>query len=147
MRSILPLVEGSHDQINVVREDGDSFLVATQFAIDVLHLASSAAMFTHQFRDLKEELFKWVNDRLDRISSAYLSVGRDGITLLAVQKEVEFDFDLEAEMVELDLRIVNEDRFSCAPFNTLLLPKVDRESAQTFMSANRVMEHGCNAES
>jgi len=145
-RSILPLVEGTHEQIHVSREDGDSFLVAAQFAIDVLHLASTAAVFTQQFRDLKEKLFAWVNDRLDRIASAYLSVGTDGITLLVVQKNIEFDFDLETEMVDLDLRIVNDDLFSCAPFNTLLLPKVDRESAQTFLSAERVMEHGCNAE-
>ena len=111
-RSVVPLVEGKHDDLKVVKLDGDRFVVTAQQAIDACSLASNAALFQNQFRDLMDTLYSWVDDRKDKISSAFITVSREGILLLIVQKGVKADLLLEDELVQLDLDIANEEALS-----------------------------------
>jgi hypothetical protein len=146
-RSVVPLVEGTHDNLKVVRLDGDQFIVTAQQAIDACSLASDAVRFQTQFQDLLDLLYEWVGQRKSRVSSVYISIGQDGIKLLVVQKDTPADFDLEDELVELDLKVANEEAFDLIPFNTLLVPKVGTKVLQSFLSSSgKVMSHKLNAE-
>ncbi len=145
-RSVVPLVEGTHDDLKVVRLDGDQFILTAQQAINACSLATDAARFHTQFQELLEMLYGWVEERKARITSAYISIGQDGINLLIVQKELKADFDLENELVDLDLVVANSDAFDLVPFNTLLVPKVNTEVLQSFFSSTgKVIGHQVNA--
>lgn len=146
-RSVVPLVEGRHDDLKVVRLDGDQFVVTAQQAIDACRLAADAMRFRTQFQDLLEVLYSWVEERKKRVSSAYIVASDDGITLLIVQKDVPADFELEDSMVDLDLEVANTSMFDLIPFNTLLVPKVSNEVLQSFLSSSgNIVGHQVNAE-
>ncbi len=145
-RSVVPLIEGAHDDVQVVRLGGDRFQVTVQQAIDFLSHASNAVIFQTQFTDLMEMLYGWVDARKQKIASAYVSIGREGLMLLIVQKEVKADDDLEDEMVALDLDVANAEQFDLVPFNTLLVPNVSDEVLQSFLSSGQVIKHQVNAQ-
>ena len=146
-RSVVALVEGSHNDLKVVRLDGDQFVVTAQQAIDACSLAADAVRFQVQFKDLLETVYSWVEERKNKISSAFISVGQDGITLLVVQVGLPADFELENQLVELDLLIADNQQMNLVPFNTLLVPKVGDEVLQSFLSSSgSVIGHQVNAE-
>lgn len=145
-RSIVPLVEGTHDDLQVVKLDGDQFILTAQQAIDVCSLASDAVRFQVQFEELLDRLYPWVEQRKARISAAYISVSNEGILFLIVQREIKADFTMEDELVNLDLRIANDGIFDLVPFNTLLVPHVSDEVLQSFLSSGTIVSHPVNAE-
>lgn len=145
-RSVIPLIEGEHDGVQVVRLEGDRFILTAQQAINALSLASQAARFQSQFTELLERLYVWVDSRRTKISAAYISISRDGITLLIVQRGVAADFELEDELVDLDISIANEGEFDLVPFNTLLVPRVGTDVLKTFLSSGTIISHQVNAE-
>lgn len=146
-RSIVPLIEGTHDDLQVVRLGGDQFLLTAQQAIDACSLAANAVRFQAQFSDLLDVLYDWVEQRKDRVSAAYISVSHQGLLLLIVQREIKANFDLENELVELDLEIANNDAFDLVAFNTLLVPRVGNDVLKSFLSTGQIVGHGVNAKS
>ncbi len=144
-RTIVSLIEGEHDNVRVERLEGDRFFLTTQQAIDALSMASKAVRFQTQFGDLLGLLYEWVDQRKERISAAYISISREGITLLIVQRDVEADFALGDEMVELDIEVVNRGEFELVPFNTLLVPKVGDDVLKSFLSSGSIISHHVNA--
>ena len=144
-RSVVSLVEGINDDVQVVRLEGDRFMLTAQQAIDMLSLASQGVRFQSQFTELLQKLYVWVEERRSRISAAYISVANDGITLLIVQREIQADFDLESELVELDIAVVNGDVFDLIPFNTLLVPRVGDDVLKSFLSSGKIMSHQFDA--
>lgn len=143
---VFPLVEGEHDDIQVVRLTGDRFVLTVETALEVLSLASDGVRFQAQFTELMNRMYSWVDSHRDSISAAYLSVSVEGLTLLVVQRDVPTDHELEEEMVELDIDVVNSGEFDLVPFNTLLVPRVDESVLQSFLSSGQVMGHPVNAE-
>lgn len=145
-RSVIPLVEGECEDVQVVRLEGDRFIVTAQQAIDCLSLASQAARFQSQFNELLQKLYVWVDERRTRVSAAYISISREGITLLVVQRDVAADFELEEQLVDLDLEVANEGEFDIIPFNTLLVPRVGSDVLKSFLSSGQIISHQVNAE-
>ena len=145
-RSIVPLVEGKHDDLQVVRLDGDQFILTAQEAIDACSLASNSARFQVQFEELLDHLYPWVEFRKGLISAAFISVSHEGILFLVVQRDVKSDFQMEDELVELDLEIANSECFDLVPFNTLLVPHVGDEVLQSFLSSGTTVSHSVNAQ-
>lgn len=145
-RSVVPLIEGEHDDVQVVRLDGDRFVTTAQQAINFLSLAGKAVEFQRQLKDLLERLYVWVEDRRGEISAAYIVLGGDGITLVVVQRVVEFSFVLEEQLTDLDIEVANDGAFELIPFNTLLVPKVGEAVLKSFLSSGSVMQHCVNAE-
>ena len=135
------LAERNACGVEVQAAGGDRFRVATQQAIDALQLARQAVDFQQQFEDLLEMLSQWLRDRQDRLSSAVITIGSDGIRLVVVQLEVKADFALEEEMVDLDIDVANDDQFNLIPFSTLLVPRVGDEVLQSFMSSDQNLRH------
>ena len=144
-RSVVALVEGTNDDLKVVRLDGDRFIITAQQAIDACSLASSAARFQPQFHDLMDTLYSWIERRKAKISSAFVSIGKEGILFLVVQRKIKADFDLEDELVELDLKIATDNKLDLIPFNTLLVPQVSEEVLQSFLSSGTIVSQ-VNAE-
>lgn len=144
-RSVVSLVEGMNDDVQVVRLEGDRFLLTAQQAIDMLSLASQGVRFQSQFTELLQKLYAWVEQRRARISAAYISVASDGITLLIVQRELKADFELESELVDLDIEVVNQEEFDLIPFNTLLVPRVGNDVLKSFLSSGQIMSHQFSA--
>jgi len=145
-RSVVPLVEGECDDVQVVRLEGDRFIVTAQQAIDCLSLASNAARFQSQFNELLQKLYRWVEERRLRISAAFISISREGITLLIVQRDVAADFVLEEQLVDLDIEVANEGDFDIVPFNTLLVPRVGSDVLKSFLSSGQIISHQVHAE-
>lgn len=145
-RSVVPLIEGEHDDVQVIRLDGDRFVTTAQQAIDFLSLAGSAVAFQEQLKELLDRIYQWVDARKQKISAAYIVLGSDGITLVAVQRSVSFDFRFEEELTDLDIEVANNEAFRLIPFNTLLIPKVGDTLLKSFLSSGQIMQHRVNAE-
>ncbi len=145
-RSVVPLIEGEHDDVQVIRLDGDRFVTTAQEAIDFLSLAGRAVEFQRQLKELLDRLYQWVDERKQRIGSAYIVFGGDGVTLVIVQRAVTFDFPFEEELTDLDIVVANEQLFRLIPFNTLLVPKVGEAVLKSFLSSGQIMQHHLNAE-
>jgi hypothetical protein len=145
-RSVVPLIEGEHDDVQVIRLDGDRFVTTAQEAINFLSLAGRAVEFQRQLKELLDRLYDWVEERKERIGSAYIAFGRDGLTLVIVQRAVAFDFTFEDQLTDLDLEVANEQLFRLIPFSTLLVPKVGDAVLKSFLSSGQIIQHRLNAE-
>ena len=145
-RSVVPLIEGEHDDVQVIRLDGDRFVTTAQEAIDFLSLAGRAVEFQRQLRELLDRLYQWVDERKQLIGSAYIVFGGEGVTLVIVQRAVTFDFAFEEELTDLDIEVANENLFRLIPFSTLLVPKVGDTVLKSFLSSGQIMQHRLNAE-
>lgn len=145
-RSVVPLIEGEHDDVQVIRLDGDRFVTTAQEAINFLSLAGRAVEFQRQLKELLDRLYDWVEERKERIASAYIAFGRDGLTLVIVQRAVAFDFTFEDQLTDLDLEVANEQLFRLIPFSTLLVPKVGDAVLKSFLSSGQIIQHRLNAE-
>ena len=88
-RSLVALVEGKHDNLKVVKLDGDQFILTAQQAVNACSAASDAVLFQAQFRDLLDKLYDWVEARKEKISSAFISTSQEGILLLIVQRGIK----------------------------------------------------------
>ena len=93
-----------------------------------------------------EKLYGWIESRKEIVSSAFISIGQEGILFLVVQKCIKADFALEDQLVELDLEVANDGSFDLIPFNTLLVPLVSDEVLQSFLSSGTIVGHTVNAE-
>jgi hypothetical protein len=145
-RSVVPLIEGEHDDVQVIRLDGDRFVTTAQQAIDFLSLAGRAVAFQQQLKELLDRIYKWIDDRKQKIAAGYIVFGGDGITVVIVQRDVRFDFAFEDELTDLDLEVANSGSFPLIPFNTLLVPKVGDTALKSFLSSGQIVRHKVNAE-
>jgi|GEM_PF-1748797 len=145
-RSVVPLIEGEHDDVQVIRLDGDRFVTTAQQAINFLSLAGRAVAFQEQLKELLDRIYQWVEDRKHKIAAAYIVFGGDGITLVVVQRAVSFDFASEEELTNLDIEVANNEAFQLIPFSTLLVPKVGDTVLKSFLSSGQIMQHRVNAE-
>lgn len=145
-RSVVPLIEGEHDDVQVIRLDGDRFVTTAQQAINFLSLAGHAVEFQAQLKELLDRLYGWVEQQKAQVSAAYIVLAADGITLVVLQRVVEFDFELEEKLTDLDLEVASSDDFTLIPFSTLLVPKVGPTVLKSFLSSGQIMQHTFNAE-
>lgn len=145
-RSVVPLIEGEHDDVQVIRLDGDRFVTTAQEAINFLSLAGRAVAFQQQLKELLNRIYQWADDRKQKIAAAYIVFGGDGITVVVVQRGVRFDFAFEEELTDLDIEVANNEAFQLLPFSTLLVPKVSDTVLKSFLSSGQIMQHRVNAE-
>ncbi len=130
-------------QVKVKRKNRDQFFLTLGEAVTALTAFDEYKHdFTNQIMDLLEELSNWVKAHKKSIRSAHLTIRRDGSILFVVmQKGIQFDAELSAELTEVDIAVANNPAFDLIKLDVLAIPKVSRESANAFLSSGEVYTH------
>ena len=129
--------------VTVVPPDKDRFVVSQGEAARACTLYEKAVKRCEsQVNELLAVLHGWLQDRRDKIRTAYATFqASDSPLLLIVQKEVRYDAQLSDDLTELDIQVANDPRFDLLDFNVLAIPAVSRETAATFLSSGQVFTH------
>ena len=135
-KQIVLLDESDAESLVQVRmKDGDQFFAVMTEAAKSLQAVDKLVEFRQQFSELIEDLRRWLDARRPRIKTAFVRVRERDILFLVMQKDVEFDAELSAELTELDIQVANSVHYSLLDLDVLLIPAVENASSVAFLSS------------
>jgi hypothetical protein len=140
---ILDEEQDSNTQVQVLRKNRDQFFLSLREAVEsCAAFATRKHDYSSQISDLLDLLSKWVEERRDRIKSAYCTVRPGGnIFFLVVQKAIAFDQELSSQLTQLDIDVANSETYALIDFDVLAIPAVSRKSADAFLASGKVYTH------
>ena len=138
---IILLSHEHYADIPVIPENRDQFVLTVEDAVRACKAYDNQLAFSNQFEHLLEELSQWIIERKDVMSSAHLSIRENGLRLIVVQKNVEYDRELAEALVDLDLHIANAEEYRLIDLDVMAVPHVSRDSLVAFLSSGQVFSY------
>jgi len=98
----------SKEQVVVVPENKDLFVITENAAAQACQQAQNGTQFGEQFSEFLGFIHSWCMKHSDRVRACYVTVGDIGLNVLLCQHAEDFDFDFDDEVAELDLALFNQ---------------------------------------
>ncbi len=87
-----------------------------------------------QFSDLKDRVHRWLLEHADVIERAYIGAGSDGLTVVIIRRDQQFDVDFELAVSRFDLDLANLGYLNLPNVNLLSLPCSSPEAVHAFIN-------------
>jgi len=131
----------------VAEKDGDRVVrgpeevahavLATDFTLEEARagreLANRRNLLRQQVELLQDKLFGWYNDRSAVVKEAYFVMSKDCQMFLVVQKEPEFNPELEQALSDLMIEVANDPAFSMTKLDVQAMPPCDEADIRSFI--------------
>lgn len=132
--------ENQGGNVRIVPPDRDIMAMPIELAIEACRAFKHQIEFRDQFVLLVSRLGGWIGERWSELSSAYLTLRDSGLLFLVVTKNDKFSEAIEEAITDLDIEVAQDSDYSLIRFGVHVLPACDRDSVQSFLSRQMVME-------
>ena len=132
--------ENEGGQVRIVPPDRDIMAMPIELAIEACRAFHHQIRFKDQFDLLVNRLGRWIGERKNDVSAAYLTVRDSGLLLLVVTRGKEFNRELEEAITDLDLDIAQDSDYDLIRLGGHVLPLCDHELVQSFLSRQMALQ-------
>jgi hypothetical protein len=126
--------ERKGDQVRVILPNRHIMALPVEAAIEACRAFRSQIAFNDQFDLLLDRLGKWIVERENKLSAAYITTRDSGLLFLLVMKGTKYDIELEQAATDLDLEIANDSDYGLIGLSVLAIPQGDQEAIRSFLS-------------
>ncbi|MEX0716151.1 MAG: hypothetical protein WD066_06175 [Planctomycetaceae bacterium] len=128
----------SRQQVVVVADDEDRFVTTAGEAARACKRAADDQEFIAQFRAFLARVHEWCEIHSAAVEKGFVTITDGGLHVLLCLANPNYDFDLEDELVELDLELA--DDFPLCTAEVLQVPK--QQALATELSSEALLVYG-----
>lgn len=125
--------------VTITPPNGDLLAMTKAMAIRACQLGSRLEELDSQILEVWEVLKAWASDHRHNISKAFLASRGTGFLFLVVQKESEYNHELEDALTELDILIAQNQEYQLVNLSVLSIPNSSDETIRTFLPSQGSM--------
>lgn len=126
-------------RVRVVPADKDIMAMSVETAIEACKAYKHQIVFKDQFDLLLHKLGDWASARAEKVATAYLTVRDAGLLFLVMLRGRRYDEQIENDLIDLDLDIANDHDFDLIQLSAHIVPSIDDDSLQSFLSRKLVI--------
>lgn len=137
---IIEIEARSDERVKVKMPKGDIMVSTSTAAAVACRVFENQIEFKDQLDNLLDELGEFLLTIDEHVKEAYITPQDSGMLFVVVQKEDEYNSELDDRLTDLEWDIAHDKGYALIQMQTQLLPPVSPESLNSFLASTGTMK-------